>query len=291
MCNSNEEDFKKILNSLNEKDSEFLASAYNFAKRAHQGQKRKSWEEYFIHPLSVALSLWERFHNLELSAAGFLHDTVEDCENVSMEDIWKNVWFMVDSVTKWEKTFFNETEEILDIKDKMIYWWMKNIWCILLKLADREHNLATLHHMPPDKQVKKSFESQSLYIPLMHILWFNENKCLDISKCNTLFQNYLQENNLTNYKQIKNHLLNICFNDFNEELFDVVYKNSTSVVWEIEDKEFFKDLLSQKFFDSENVDLISLKWDLHNWFKAIFKISGWNLYPKLKWINLSEIIL
>jgi len=293
MCNSNEEDFKKILNSLNEKDSEFLASAYNFAKKAHQGQKRKSWEEYFIHPLSVALSLWDRFHNLELSAAGFLHDTVEDCENVSMEDIykifWKNVWFMVDSVTKWEKTFYEETEEILDIKDKMIYWWKKNIWCILLKLADREHNLATLHHMPPDKQVKKSFESQSLYIPLMHILWFNEKKCLDISKCNILFQNYLQENNLTNHKQIKNHLLNICFNDFNEELFDVVYKNSTSVVWELEDKEFFDELVENGWFDSEWVEVLSIEWT-SNWeFKVTFNYTNWVVIQEMSWkFNISK---
>ncbi len=289
-----EKHFKEILGLLNKKDSDFFKLGYDFSKKAHEWQKRKSWEPYFIHPLSVALSLWDRFWNIDLAVAGFLHDTVEDCEKVNIWDIykkfWKNIWFMVDSITKWENTFFWESEQILDIKDKMIAWGMRNIWCILLKLADREHNLETLHHMPTHKQVKKSFESQSLYIPLMHIIWFNEKKSLDISKCDELFQKYLKENNLTGYKEIKNHLLNICFKDFNEELFDVVYNNSASVVWEIEDKKFFKVLLIQKFFDSKNVDLISLKWDLNGWFKVIFKIYWWNSYSNLKWIKLSQTI-
>ena len=277
MCKSDEEKFKEIIKSLNKKDSEFLNLAYNFSKKAHKWQKRKSWEEYFIHPLAVALSLWDRFKDLELTVAGFLHDTVEDCDEVSMEDIyktfWKNVWFMVDSITKWENKFHFEDETIEDIRDKMIAGWMKNIWCILLKLADREHNLATLHHMPAHKQIKKSFESQSLYIPLMHILWFNEKKCLDISECNTLFQNYLKENNLTGYKQIKNHLLNICFKDFNEELFDVVYNNSTNVVWELENKVLYKELLEQKWFmESVNVKSISVKL---NKFIVLFSFKNW----------------
>ena len=291
MCSSDEENFKEIINSLDKKDSEFLNLAYNFSKKAHQWQKRKSWEEYFIHPLSVALSLWDRFNDLDLTVAGFLHDTVEDCDEVSIEDIyktfWKNVWFMVDSITKWENKFHFEDEIIEDIRDKMIAGWMKNIWCILLKLADREHNLATLHHMPAHKQVKKSFESQSLYIPLMHILWFNEKKCLDISECSTLFQNYLKENNLTGYKQIKNYLLNICFKDFNEELFDVVYRNPKAVVWELEDKNLFKELLIKGFFDTDDVELVSLNWDTKWLFKAIFKLHWWNSYSNLKWIKLA----
>jgi len=287
MHNSNKNDFLEIKNSLNKKDSEFLELAYNFAEKAHKWQKRKSGEPYFIHPLSVAVSLWKRFWDLELMVAGLLHDTVEDCKNVDISDIykifWKNVWFMVDSVTKGEKTFYNETEIIEDIKDKMIAGWIKDIRCILLKLADREHNLATLSYMPPDKQVKKSFESQSLYIPLMHILWFWQKSCLDIKKCSILFKNFLQENNLSYYKDIKNYLLNICFNNFNEELFEIVYKNSTSVVWELNDKVFFDELVENWWFDSEGVEIQSIETTF-NWdFKVIFYFKKWVVLQNLSW--------
>jgi len=219
MSISDEEYFKEILNSLDKEKSDFLLFSYNFAKKVHEWQKRKSWEEYFIHPLFVAVSLWKRFKDLDLTIAWLLHDTVEDCEELEISEIyekfWDNIWYMVDSVTKWNNTFYKATEIIEDIKDKILAWWIQNIWCILLKLADREHNLTTLHHMPAHKQVKKSFESQSLYIPLMHILWFSEKEDLSILKCQELFQNYISENNLKNYKEIKNNLLNTCFNDFN----------------------------------------------------------------------------
>ena len=294
MCSiDDEKHFKEILGLLNKKDSELFKLGYNFSKKAHEWQKRKSWEPYFIHPLSVALSLWDRFWNIDLAVAGFLHDTVEDCEKVNIWDIykkfWKNIWFMVDSITKWENTFFWESEQILDIKDKMIAWGMRNIWCILLKLADREHNLETLHHMPAHKQVKKSFESQSLYIPLMHILWFNEKKSLDISKCDKLFKKYLNKNNLTGYKQIKNHLLNICFKDFNEELFDIVYKNTKIVVWEIEDKEFFYELVENWWFDGEGIKIQSIELSSKGDFKAIFNYTNWVIINNMSWkLNISK---
>ena len=277
--------FKKILDSLTSKESEILVRAYDFAQKAHHWQKRKSWEDYFIHPLSVWLSLWKRFWNLDLFIAGLLHDTVEDCETLEMETVykefWENVWFIVDSITKTERSFLWESEEFDDERDKMLAWGTKNIWCILVKLADREHNLATLKHMPADKQVKKSFESQSLYIPLMHILWFNENN-LSIEKSEKLFQKYLEEKELTDYKQIKNKLLNICFHDFSEELFDIVYNNSTSVVWELEDRKFFDELVESGWFDSGAVEIQNISWNSTWWFKATFTYKTGVIFNSLK---------
>ena len=285
--------FKKILSSLSHDESELLNKAYAFAEKTHEWQKRKSWEDYFIHPLSVWLSLWKRFWDLDLLIAWLLHDTVEDCESLEMETVykefWDNVWFIVDSITKTEKTFLNSQEEFKDERDKMLSWWMKNIWCILVKLADREHNLATLKHMPAHKQVKKSFESQSLYIPLMHILWFNE-EWTSLEKCEWLFKKYVEENELKVFKDIKLRLLNVCFTDFNEELFDVVYNNTSNVVWEINDKSLFKDSLARTFFDSDNIELISLKWDANWLFAAIFKIYWGDSYSNLKWMKLSKTI-
>ncbi len=286
MKKSDEEHFQSIIESLDIEKSDFLMKAYNFSREAHKWQKRKSGEEYFIHPLSVSLSLWERFWNLDLFVAWLLHDTVEDCKNLEIETIYKefgkDVWFIVDSVTKTEKSFYWEQEEYDDERDKMLAWWMKNICCILVKLADREHNLATLSHMPADKQVKKSFESQSLYIPLMHILGFNKED-LSIEKSQELFWWYLNENNLKNHKDIKNKLLNICFQDFSEELFDVVYNNSTSVVWELEDREFFNELVESGWFDSEAVEIQNIVWNSQWWFCATFVYKNGVIFDSEMW--------
>jgi GTP pyrophosphokinase len=170
----------------------------------------------------------------------------------------------------------------------MLYGWMKNIWCILVKLADREHNLATLSFMPEHKQVKKSFESQSLYLPLMSILKFDEWN-ISIETCEIQLKKYLLDNNISNSKDFKNNLFNTCFHDFSEELFDVVYNNSSQVVWKIEDKKLFDWLLESGWFDSESVDLkkIEITWDWK--FRANFIFKWGSTFDFSKWkISLSS---
>lgn len=286
-----EKKFKNILESLDLNKRAFITKAYDFAFNAHLWQKRKSWEPYFIHPLFVACTLWDKFKDIDLCVAWFLHDTVEDNLDLKIEDIynnfWENVWYIVDSLTKTEKKFLRWNEIFDDERDKMLYWWMKNIWCILVKLADREHNLSTLSHMKPDKQVKKSFESQSLYLPLMHILWFDKSDT-SIEKSQELFLNYLQKNNIKSYKELKNNLLNICFNDFSEDLFNIVYNNSTNVVWELEDKDFFDELIVNGWFDNNSVELLSIKWDLDKYFLVQFRVKNWHKFNDLKNIQISK---
>ncbi len=287
--------YKIIDNIIDKKDKNRVKEAYLIAKNAHKLQKRKSWEQYITHPLAVGISLWEKFQDIDLLISWLLHDTVEDCEEISMEFIytkfWNNIWFIVDWVTKTKKHFFWENEEFDDERDKMLYWWMKNIWCILVKLADREHNLATLWFMPKHKQVKKSFESQSLYIPLMHILWFNKKENNNIKNNEELFQEYLLNNNLIDYKQVKNKLLNICFSDFTEELFDIAYNNSTSIVWELEDKTFFDELLNSWWFDNEAIEIKSIMWTSKGNFKVKFIYKKWTIFKNMSWkINISKDI-
>jgi len=276
----------------NNDDKNKLKEAYKYAKSAHNGQMRKSWEPYITHPLSVWLSLWDRFQDVDLTIAWFLHDTVEDCDNVKQEDIykkyWDNVWFIVDSITKTEKKFLNLDKEFEDERDKMLYWGMHNVWCILVKLADREHNLATLWFMPKHKQVKKSFESQSLYLPLMSILEFDE-PWITIDRVKELLINYLNKNRISNSNEFKKKLFNTCFHDFSESLFDVVYNNSNQVVWKIEDKQLFDWLLDSGWFDSESVDLkkIEITWDWK--FRANFVFKWGSTFDFKKWkISLSS---
>lgn len=289
-----EENFLSIVDKINEEnEKEKIISAYEFAKKHHKWQIRKSGTPYIVHPLAVSISLRNRFKSVDLMISWLLHDTVEDCDWVNIEDIyrlyWKNVWYIVDSITKTDKTFFNENEVFEDERDKMLHGGMNNIWCLLVKLADREHNLATLNFMPKSKQVKKSFESQALYMPLMNILKFNE-EWITIAKCRDEFNLYLDSNKIDCKKSLKKCLFNICFYEFTEEIFDVVYNNSTSVLWELKDKKIFEELVEWNIFNDETIELLSITWDAYNYFKAIFKVRPWITFDKIEKIKLKKNI-
>jgi len=290
---------EKILSSLEDKEKERLLKWYEFCKKAHKWQLRKSWEPYYIHPLAVAIILWDKYHDLDLTIAWLLHDTYEDNENVTISEInnkfWKKIWFIVDSVSKnslqYDSSFVNiDTERIFnDERDKLLYWWKQDIRCILVKLADRQHNLETLKFMPDHKQVKKSFESQALYIPLMHVLWFGQ-EWITIFKSQDNFNSFIKENKIKDCSWIRNLLMSKTFANFSKELFDIALNNSERVVWELEDKDFFKKILKDWFFDQEHIKLISLKWDLHWKFKAIFKIYWWDSFKNLSWLKIAQTI-
>jgi hypothetical protein len=123
--------------------------------------------------------------------------------------------------------------------------------------------------MPDHKQVKKSFESQSLYIPLMHILGFNA-KSISIKKCHKRFLSYLNDNNLENYSMLKKNVLNFCFNNFSQELFTTIYNNSTKVVWKIENRVFFNDLIDKNILTNKNIQIQFINLSSNNDFCAHF---------------------
>jgi len=285
------EKYEIIFNNLikeiiDHKDRQKVQNAYHFAKNAHEWQNRKSWEAYISHPVAVASTIWNRFKNIDLLISWLLHDTVEDCTWVIIEDIynqfWDNIGFIVDSVTKTEKGFLKEAWKFNDERDKILSGWIKNIWCILLKLSDREHNLSTLSHMPKHKQIKKSFESQALYLPLMKILKFND-KWVSIENSQKYLKSYLEEQNINNSRELKNHLLNTCFHDFSEDIFDIVYNNSTNVVWEIEDERVFNSLVDSGWFDTESVEIKKIE---SNWpwsFKAYFIFKSGSTFDFSNW--------
>jgi len=277
----------KIINEItNPIDKNKVEEAYIFAKKSHEWQKRKSWEAYIIHPISVWITLWNRFKDIDLFISGLLHDTVEDCENVDIkyiyEKYWNNVWYIVDSVTKTEKCFYNTDIKITNIREKILYWWIRNIWCILVKLADREHNLATLWHMPNNKQIKKSFESQALYLPLIDILDF-KNKNNSIKKVKQKLNKYLKEKNIKNAKNFKNDLLNTCFYNFSEEIFDIVYNNSNCVIWQIQEKKLFESLMKSWWFDNDSVEIKKIETDWENLFKVFFIFKSWLTFNHSIW--------
>ena len=159
-------------------DISLIEKGYEVAKKAHEGQKRKSGEPYIIHPLYVALILADLELDKETITAGLLHDVVEDTimtkEEIE-EQFGSDVALLVDGVTKLEKlklsgdyqdkTQVQQEEQARNLR-KMFLAMAKDIRVILIKLADRLHNMRTLGHMPPEKQIRIAQETLDIYSPI-----------------------------------------------------------------------------------------------------------------------------
>ena len=161
---------KKVLSYHPTADLKVIGKAFHFSESAHDGQIRRSGEPYISHPLSVAGILADLRLDLDSIVTGLLHDTVEDT-HASIEDIKREfgdtVGHLVDGVTKISKMNFKTSNERQgeNIR-KMIVAMGKDVRVILVKLADRLHNMRTLHHMPYEKQARIAQETLEIYCPL-----------------------------------------------------------------------------------------------------------------------------
>jgi GTP pyrophosphokinase len=152
-----------------------VVKAYNYAEMAHSSaQTRFSGERYFVHPYNVALILADLHVDVQTIAAGLLHDVVEDT-GISYNEIKKEfgeeIANMVDGVTKLSKVKYrNKEERQAESLRKMIVAMSKDIRVVIIKLADRLHNIRTLEYMPQEKQYQKAIETIEIYAPIANRL-------------------------------------------------------------------------------------------------------------------------
>ncbi|MFD7247900.1 GTP pyrophosphokinase [Streptomyces massasporeus] len=155
-----------------------IERAYQVAERWHRGQKRKSGDPYITHPLAVTTILAELGMDPATLMAGLLHDTVEDTE-YGLDDLRRDfgdvVTLLVDGVTKLDKVKFGEAAQAETVR-KMVVAMAKDPRVLVIKLADRLHNMRTMRYLKREKQEKKARETLEIYAPLAHRLGMNTIK-------------------------------------------------------------------------------------------------------------------
>lgn len=184
-------------------DSEKIKKAYDIAKEAHENQKRRSGEPYIMHPVAVAQILFNFGMDNECIISALLHDVVEDTKvsiDFIKETFGDEVALLVDGVTKLGKIPLSTREEVqAENIRKMFIAMNKDVRVIIIKLADRLHNMRTLQYMPDYKQREKSLETLEIYAPIAHRLGIRAIK----DELEDLAVRYLDP---IAYKEIENNL-------------------------------------------------------------------------------------
>ena len=161
------------------KDQALIERAFTFADKVHRGMKRKTGEPYIAHPLSAAVRLAELKLDPATIAAALLHDVAEDT-GVTIADVKKEfgdeIGFLVDGVTKLGKLKYRGAERMAESLRKMFFAIAEDIRVVLIKLADRLHNMETLAALPPEKQKRIALETLEIYAPLANRLGFGDLK-------------------------------------------------------------------------------------------------------------------
>ncbi|MFX3615968.1 MAG: bifunctional (p)ppGpp synthetase/guanosine-3',5'-bis(diphosphate) 3'-pyrophosphohydrolase [Sporolactobacillus sp.] len=169
-----EELMKQAATYLDQRDLDLIQEAYKFAEKAHKGQVRRSGEKYIMHPIEVAGILVDLKMDVTTIVAGFLHDVVEDTP-VTLADIHAkfgdNVTILVDGVTKLRHfEYTSKEDQQAENHRKMFVAMARDLRCVIVKLADRLHNMRTLKYMSKEKQIQKANETLEIFAPLANRL-------------------------------------------------------------------------------------------------------------------------
>lgn len=162
-------DILNLMKAPTEKDRECIIDAYNFGKEAHKGHLRKSGEPYFIHPIEVAKTLAEIGMTRSVIIAGLLHDAIEDAM-ASEEEVGKkfgdDVLFLVNGVTKLGTVKYRGMERHIESLRKLLVATSQDVRVLIIKFADRLHNMKTLEHVSKEKQKRIAAETLQVYAPI-----------------------------------------------------------------------------------------------------------------------------
>ena len=169
--------FEDLINKIGEYNPtaiDKIIKAYNYAEDLHSGQYRQSGEPYIIHPINVAYTLAELHADSDTVCAGLLHDVIEDTKTTKydIEKYFnKDIAELVDGVTKLSKmNFNNKQEQNMANTRKIITSIMSDVRIIIIKLADRLHNMRTLEFKKPEKQIENALETINIFVPLANYI-------------------------------------------------------------------------------------------------------------------------
>ncbi|KAJ7977605.1 RelA/SpoT family [Quillaja saponaria] len=269
------EDLKPIISYLSPKELELVHNALKLAFEAHDGQKRRSGEPFIIHPVEVARILGELELDWESIAAGLLHDTVEDTNVVTFEKIEEEfgatVRHIVEGETKVSKLgklkCKNEKDSVQDVKAddlrQMFLAMTEEVRVIIVKLADRLHNMRTLSHMPLHKQASIAMETLQVFAPLAKLLGMY---------------------------QIKSELENLSFMYTNAEDYAKI-KRRVADLYKEHEKELVEanKILMKKIEDDQFLDLMTLKTEVHAVCKEPYSIYKAVLKSKASINEINQI--
>ena len=168
-----------LIGKVNKKDGELISNAYELASRAHEGQKRLSGEPYFVHVFETAKILAKLGMDAQTIAAGLLHDTLEDTPTTE-EEIKKNfgedILFLIKGVTKLGAVKYRGHDRHVESLRKFFIAMANDLRVVIIKFADRLHNLRTLEHAPEEKRYRIAVESIEVYAPLANRLGMGKLK-------------------------------------------------------------------------------------------------------------------
>ena len=220
---------EKIQTSEKAYDLEKITAAYELANKAHKGVKRSSGEPYITHPIAVACILLEFCMDTDTICAALMHDVVEDTD-VDLETIRKkfgdDVANLVDGVTKIGQVPLNTTKEEQQAENirKILIAMSKDIRVIIIKLADRLHNMRTIMYRPPEKQRKKALETMNIYAPIAHRLGMSavKEEMEDISiKILDPYGSKMIEEMLDKHKEQRDTFIDIIKSRIRERISDI----------------------------------------------------------------------
>ena len=255
-----------LIKNYSTEDKILIIRAYEYAAIVHKNVKRKSGEPYITHPLSVACILAEMHADADTIAAGLLHDTIEDGENITKELIEESfnptIAKLVDGVTKMKKIEFNNNKQKTDDANtrKIIESITQDIRIFVIKLADRLHNMRTLKYHKREKQIEISLETLELFIPFANLIG---EYSIQLELEDLTFK-YTEPRNYEKTKVLKENIENEYREELNKTLCEIAQQlNSNDISFGVRVK--FKNLLGihsciKKRMEPTDIhDLVSIK--------------------------------